>query len=275
MLSSSRQFWDPRKKGDAVRSYTQHWDYISDFLYFDDKRQLLSTSGDGHLSVIDVRSNKTEPLAMSADQEDELLSIVSIKGGSKCVIGTGLGVLSIWDRKKGWGDSIDRFLGHPASVDALCALGEDVVATGSEDGLVRVINIAPNKFLGAIATHEEYPIERLALDHAGKWLGSVSHDLCIKLTDVEGLLEDDGDDEDAEEGEDEGEGMDTDAPEQEDEDEDDEGDTEMEDAAPAEDWGSDSDVEMDRRSKKDAGPKLKSSKAAKQTEEETSFFDDL
>jgi len=37
-------------------------------------------SGDGTLSVIDVRSNNTEPLEQSEDQEDELLSIVSIKG---------------------------------------------------------------------------------------------------------------------------------------------------------------------------------------------------
>jgi len=140
------QFWDPRKKGDAVRSYTQHWDYISDFLYFEDKRQLVTTSGDGHLSVIDVRSNKAEPMATSADQEDELLSIVPIKGGTKCVVGTGLGALSIWNRKLGWEDSVDRFIGHPASVDALVPLTDDVVATGSEDGMVRVINILPNRF---------------------------------------------------------------------------------------------------------------------------------
>lgn len=37
-------------------------------------------SGDGTLSVIDVRSKKTEPVAQSEDQEDELLSLVTIKG---------------------------------------------------------------------------------------------------------------------------------------------------------------------------------------------------
>lgn len=37
-------------------------------------------SGDGTLSVIDVRSNKTAPFAQSEDQEDELLSAVTIKG---------------------------------------------------------------------------------------------------------------------------------------------------------------------------------------------------
>ena len=61
-------------------------------------------SGDGHLSVIDIRSSKPSPLSVSDDQDDELLSIALIKGDTKCVIGSGLGVLSIWDRKKGWGD---------------------------------------------------------------------------------------------------------------------------------------------------------------------------
>jgi hypothetical protein len=40
----------------------------------------LAISGDGTLSVIDIRSKKTEPFAQSEDQEDELLSIIPIKG---------------------------------------------------------------------------------------------------------------------------------------------------------------------------------------------------
>lgn len=245
------QFWDPRQE-EAIRTYTQHFDYISDFTYFDDKRQLISTSGDGHLSAIDIRSNKAEALTVSDDQEDELLSIAQIKGGNKCVVGSTLGILTVWNRKMGWGDCVDRLPGHPASVDAIVALTDDIVATGSEDGMVRVMQILPTKFcklhpfhldpdhktasvltanrprrsedipawrissltrtddtVGVIATHEEYPIERLAVDKAGKFLGSVSHDLCIKLTDIEDLFEEsDGEDEeedsDAEGGEDDG-----------------------------------------------------------------------
>lgn len=54
--------------------------------------------------MIDIRSNKTTPLSVSDDQEDELLSIVPIKGGTKSVVGSTLGVLSIWNRAKGWQD---------------------------------------------------------------------------------------------------------------------------------------------------------------------------
>ncbi len=37
-------------------------------------------SADGTLSVIDVRSKQPKPVAQSEDQEDELLSVVAIKG---------------------------------------------------------------------------------------------------------------------------------------------------------------------------------------------------
>lgn len=43
--------------------------------------------------------------------------------------------------------------------------------------------------MGVIASHSEFPIERIKLDRNNKWLGSVSHDDCIKLTDVEDLFE--------------------------------------------------------------------------------------
>ena len=62
------------------------------------------SSGDGHLSVIDIRVNKAEPHTLSDDQEDELLSIVPIKGGQRSVVGSTLGTLTIWDRSKGWRD---------------------------------------------------------------------------------------------------------------------------------------------------------------------------
>jgi len=100
---------------------------------------------------MDIRSKKEEPIAYSEDQEDELLSIVAIKGyvpcdillflmnaalherghclgsmslcckhplistvlfrGTKAVVGTQLGILSIFNRNKGWGDCVDRVPG--------------------------------------------------------------------------------------------------------------------------------------------------------------------
>ncbi|PPQ92493.1 hypothetical protein CVT25_010326 [Psilocybe cyanescens] len=164
------KLWDPRQR-DSVRTYTQHFDYITDFLWMHDKKQLVTTSGDGTLSVMDIRSKKAEPIAQSEDQEDELLSIVPIKSGSKFVVGTQLGILSIFNRSSGWGDCVDRIPGHPMSVDALCALPPDIpgvdttstILTGSSDGMVRAVQILPTKLLGVVADHGDWPIERISV----------------------------------------------------------------------------------------------------------------
>jgi WD40 repeat protein len=36
------KLWDPRKQ-DAIRTYTQHFDFISDFMWLQDKKQLVAT----------------------------------------------------------------------------------------------------------------------------------------------------------------------------------------------------------------------------------------
>ena len=71
-----------------------------------------------------------------------------MKRGRKVVCGSQEGVLDIFDFKD-IEDISDRFPGHPASVDALLPLDEDIVLTGSSDGLIRIISILPNKMLGA------------------------------------------------------------------------------------------------------------------------------
>ncbi|CAA7269911.1 unnamed protein product [Cyclocybe aegerita] len=227
------KLWDTRQR-DATRTYTQHFDYITDFLWLDNKKQVVATSGDGTLSVMDVRSQKPEPVAQSEDQEDELLSIVSIKGASKIVVGTQLGILSIFNRSSGWGDCVDRIPGHPLSVDALCSLPSELpnvdtsstILTGSSDGMVRAVQILPTKLLGVVVDHGEWPIERISIGggcgqltieskdkdpntvtSAGNdgndkeslqrrwWVSSVGHDEVLRLTDLEGFFRDNENDE--------------------------------------------------------------------------------
>jgi len=159
-------------------------------------------SGDGTLSVLDVRSNKTTPFAQSEDQEDELLSAVAIKGGSKIVVGTQMGILSIFNRKSGWGDCVDRVPGHPHSIDTLCALpssypsSHSTILTGSSDGLIRVVQLLPTKLLGIVTDHGDYPVERIVIDRAGegRWVGSAGHEDILKLTDLKDIFEDEEDD---------------------------------------------------------------------------------
>ncbi|KAG6335171.1 hypothetical protein ID866_3915 [Astraeus odoratus] len=198
------KLWDTRELRE-IRRYTHHFDFVSDFLWLEAKRQLISTSGDGTLSVIDVRGKKAEPLAQSEDQEDELLSIVPsglTSSGSKAVVGTQLGILTIFNASHGWGDCVDRVPGHPQSIDALCGLpssypsSHSTILTGSSDGLLRVVQLFPTKLLGVVADHGSFPIERIAIDQngEGRWVGSAGHEDTLKMTDLKEVLEDEGSD---------------------------------------------------------------------------------
>ncbi|KAJ7507256.1 WD40-repeat-containing domain protein [Mycena galericulata] len=120
------KLWDPRQK-ESIRVHKQHFDYITDFLWLQDKHHLLATSGDGTLSVMDVRAKKIAPFAQSEDQEDELLSATTIKGGAKVVVGTQLGILSIFNRASGYGDCVDRVPGHTRNLLTGCFISLSVV----------------------------------------------------------------------------------------------------------------------------------------------------
>lgn len=167
---------------------------------FEGRSRLIVTSGDGTLSSIDLLSSGPNSFEQSEDQEDELLSITSIRSSSKLVVGTQLGILSLWAPSRGLLDHVDRVPGHPASVDTLVTLDSETVLTGSSDGLVRVVQILPSKLLGVIASHDGLPVERMARKEGV--LGSLGHSNSVKLTDLTPLLEeDDG------EGEEEGEAL--------------------------------------------------------------------
>ncbi|KZT64333.1 WD40 repeat-like protein [Daedalea quercina L-15889] len=304
------KLWDPRN-ANSIRTYTHHFDFISDFLWLGDRKQLVSTSGDGTLSVIDVRSKKSEPIAQSEDQEDELLSIVPIKGGQKFAVGTQLGILSIFNRRSGWGDCVDRIPGHPHSIDTLASLpttfspSETTILTGSSDGLLRAVQLFPTKLLGVVADHGDFPIERIVVDRGGegRWVGSAGHEEVLKLTDLQEIFG--GDEEEEEEEEEDGSGDEekakTHAGEEDSEGEDSEAEGESsgkeegpglppvsprkrptpeEEAQPVADADSSGDegiVERKRKRKKEKDP-LKASKRTKGRNEvvaEPSFFADL
>ncbi|PBK63827.1 WD40 repeat-like protein [Armillaria solidipes] len=295
------KLWDPRQK-ESIRKYTHHFDYITDFLWLDDKKQLVATSGDGTLSVMDVRSKNIKPIAQSEDQEDELLSIVGIKGSTKFVVGTQIGVLSIFNRSSGWGDCVDRIPGHPHSVDTLCALPESftdvdatsTILTGSSDGFVRAVQIFPTKLLGVVADHGEWPVERVAIenDDDGKspdarwWVGSVGHDETLKLTSLRGVFdgENRGDDEEEGEGEGESEGDDTGSGEEDEEEEtDNRADNEAKQSG-SEDDEDDDDSDSDspamptkrkRKTEKNPLVAVKRKKGRNEVEVEGRFFEDL
>jgi hypothetical protein len=61
--------------------------------------------------------------------------------------------------------------------------------------MIRALQVYPNKLLGVIGDHGEFPIERMKVSRDGRWLGSASHDESLKLTDIKDCLEESDDEE--------------------------------------------------------------------------------
>jgi len=199
----------------CIASFHENSDFISSFQVDSSGDTLLAASADGTLTVIDLRNDckegqkvikrgvepvklhqKTEqgPFRLhrrSDDQEDELLSMCIMKGGRKVVCGTQDGILNFWSWNT-WGDISDRFPGHPKSIDALLKVDEDTLLTGSNDGIVRVLQLQPDKLLGVLGDHNGFPVEKLRFGANNRVIGSVSYDTMIRMWDAS-IFNDDGD----------------------------------------------------------------------------------
>uniref|UniRef100_A0A1J3F7T6 WD repeat-containing protein 55 n=1 Tax=Noccaea caerulescens TaxID=107243 RepID=A0A1J3F7T6_NOCCA len=177
--------WDTRQRS-CSHEFNVHEDYISDMTFQSSSMKLVATSGDGTLSVCNLRTNKVQ--SHSEFSEDELLSVVIMKNGRKVICGTQDGTLMLYS----WGffkDCSDRFIDHaPNSVDTLLKLDEDRVISGCDNGILSLVGILPNRIIQPIGSHE-FPIEDLALSHDRRFLGSTAHDNMLKLWDLETILE--------------------------------------------------------------------------------------
>lgn len=106
--------------------------------------------------------------AMSDDVDDELSGVLAIKNGKKLVVaGREEGVLNIFkydyfglaEDHFSLGASASELEGSGASIDCMILVDQDTVITGSTDGLIRLVQVHPNKLLTILGTHEDFPIE--------------------------------------------------------------------------------------------------------------------
>lgn len=212
------QIWDARQAQTHKLSLSwgeaEHGDYVTDMCPVPGKPHLLVTSGDGTLSVYDMR--KRQIPFMSEVMHDDMTSVIVQKNGKKnqVVCGTREGVLNIFNYGN-FGVPADRDTGHPSSVDCLVSMNEQMFCSGSSDGLIRVLQLRPAKdtsrCLGVIGHHEGMPVERLKLckplrepavsEDGIHILGSISHDNHVKFWDVEYLFEEDEEADDDDDGE--------------------------------------------------------------------------
>ncbi|XP_035683047.1 WD repeat-containing protein 55-like isoform X1 [Branchiostoma floridae] len=174
------KLWDLRK-GHPIMELQENQDFISDMAVDEEKRFLLATSGDGTMTTFNIRRRKM--VMQSENMEDEMLSVAIVKDGTKVICGTGEGALNFFNWEE-FGNISDRFPGHPMSVDCIVPVTENIVCTGSMDGVIRAVNILPNRFMGVVGEHEEFPIEQIRITPNSEMIASCSHDQKIKFWHV-------------------------------------------------------------------------------------------
>ncbi|KAH6591041.1 hypothetical protein BASA50_009042 [Batrachochytrium salamandrivorans] len=176
------KIWDTRQRK-VIRKYHDSRDFIADFEFDEARNTLLAAGGDGCLSAYNISKNKA--VGISANQDDELLSVKLIRNSTKAVIGTQSGALLIFSWGE-WGDCTDRFPGHPMSVSSMIKETDTRLFTGSSDGIIRSVSFFPHKLVGAVAdTGETMPIEKMRMSYDSNMLATCSHDTLIKFWTAE------------------------------------------------------------------------------------------
>ena len=135
------KIWDIRQKKKLLFTFKEQSEEISDIAYSESNNFLLSTSIDGTLAVYDIRKSSNYKLyALSDFLEDELHCLKIMENNKKVVCGTSEGPLAIfnWD----WfGDLKDRIIGHPGTINCIEKINENLMFTGCEDGLIRIVSL--------------------------------------------------------------------------------------------------------------------------------------
>ncbi|XP_059847784.1 WD repeat-containing protein 55 isoform X1 [Hypanus sabinus] len=175
--------WDLRKKT-SFMEMKNHDDYISDITIDQNKKILLTTSGDGTMCVFNIKRRRFE--LQSEFQDGDLTSLAIMKRGSKVMCSSSEGMIYLfnWD---GFGATSDRFSVQRESIDCVVPITDNILCTASMDGVIRAVNILPNRVIGSVGQHPGESIEQIAKSREGHFLASCAHDQKVKFWDVSNL----------------------------------------------------------------------------------------
>nr|7KQQ_A Chain A, WD repeat-containing protein 55 [Homo sapiens]7KQQ_B Chain B, WD repeat-containing protein 55 [Homo sapiens] len=174
------RLWDQRKEG-PLMDMRQHEEYIADMALDPAKKLLLTASGDGCLGIFNIKRRRFELL--SEPQSGDLTSVTLMKWGKKVACGSSEGTIYLFNWN-GFGATSDRFALRAESIDCMVPVTESLLCTGSTDGVIRAVNILPNRVVGSVGQHTGEPVEELALSHCGRFLASSGHDQRLKFWDM-------------------------------------------------------------------------------------------
>ncbi|XP_050949524.1 WD repeat-containing protein 55 [Labeo rohita] len=175
--------WDMRR-GTSFMDLKHHDDYISDITVDQAKRILLTASGDGTMGVFNIKRRRFELL--SEFQNGDLTSVCIMKRGRKVVCGSGEGKIYIFNWN-GFGATSDRFAVQAESVDCIVPITDNILCAASTDGVIRAVNVLPNRVLGSVGQHVGMSIEEIAQSRDTRFLASCAHDELIKFWDISSL----------------------------------------------------------------------------------------
>lgn len=176
--------WDVRKGTEPIIEEDRCHDFISCIAVDKHGKFLFATSGDGTMSTFNIKRRKF--IVQSENTEYDMSCVGVVKNNKKVIVGTSEGLLLFfnWDE---FAAPSDRFPGHPTAVECLATINENVICTGSMDGMIRAVHLLPNRFLGVVGEHNDMPVSKITVSHDKKFIASSANDSIIKFWTVEHL----------------------------------------------------------------------------------------
>lgn len=75
---------------------------------------------------------------------------------------------------------------HKDTVDCICRISANLIATGSQDGTIRAIHLEPNRSLGEIGDHQD-GVQQILLSHDEQFLISCAMDGEVKFWPIDDI----------------------------------------------------------------------------------------
>ncbi|XP_039264760.1 WD repeat-containing protein 55-like [Styela clava] len=176
--------WDIRKGSDPIIEEDRCHDFISCIAVDKHGKFLFATSGDGTMSTFNIKRRKF--IVQSENTEYDMSCVGVIKDNKKVIVGTSEGLLLFFNWNEFAAPS-DRFPGHPTAVECLTTIDENVICTGSMDGMIRAVHLLPNRFLGVVGEHHDMPVNKITVSYDKKFIASSANDSTIKFWTVDHL----------------------------------------------------------------------------------------
>ncbi|KAL0487517.1 hypothetical protein AKO1_008641, partial [Acrasis kona] len=175
--------WDVRQKKCAA-SFEEHGDFVSDFDYNPEKNVLYATSGDGCLSLYDLRA--ADVMTVSTQAKQDFLAVNEMGRGEIVIVGTGKGHLLTF-RSGQWDHHHSRHDTKLDSIDCLLFANEDLVVAGTSSGYINVFKIGKTvQMIHQIASGLE-PVNMLTLSRDGKYIASCGDDNTVRFFNAAAL----------------------------------------------------------------------------------------